>query len=75
MRTNRVLETWRKGGQTIGGWLSSDSPFVAEVMGHLGFDWLVIDMQHGTSDYASMLGMLQGISTTETVPFVRVRTG
>ena len=38
----------------------------------MGFDWLVIDMQHGTSDYSSMLGMLQGISTTDTTPFVRV---
>lgn len=73
VRTNQVLETWRNGGQTIGGWLSTDSPFVAEVMARLGFDWLVIDQQHGASDSSQMISMLQAISLSDTVPFVRVR--
>jgi len=73
LRANKVLETWRNGGQTIGGWLSSDSAYIAEVMGHMGFDWLVIDQQHGASDSSQMISMLQGISQSETVPFVRVR--
>ena len=72
MRTNRVLETWRNGGQTIGGWLSMDSTYGAELMGHLGFDWLCVDMQHGASEVSDVMGMLQGISNTDTVPFVRV---
>jgi len=72
MRNNRVLDTWRNGGQTIGGWLSIDSSFGAEAMAHVGFDWLCIDLQHGAAETASVLPMLQGISNTDTVPFVRV---
>ena len=72
MRTNKVLETWRSGGQTIGGWISADSSYTTEIMGHIGFDWLVIDQQHGASDASQMISMLQAISLSDTVPFVRV---
>ncbi len=41
-------------------------------MAHHGWDSLVVDMQHGMIDYQMMVTMLQGISTTETVPLVRV---
>ena len=73
MRSNPVLETWRNGGQTIGGWLSSDSTLTAEAMGHLGFDWVCIDLQHGASESSDVMPMLQALSNTDTVPFVRVR--
>jgi 4-hydroxy-2-oxoheptanedioate aldolase len=44
----------------------------AEVMAHCGFDWVCIDMQHGLIGYSEMVQMLQGISSTATVPLVRV---
>ena len=49
-----------------------DSPFVAESMAHAGFDWLCLDMQHGLLDYTDIKCMLPAISTTDTIPFVRV---
>ena len=72
MRENRTLRTWRDGGQTVGAWLSIPSSFSAETMAHAGFDWLCIDMQHGLIDYTDVVHMLTAISTTETVPLVRV---
>jgi 4-hydroxy-2-oxoheptanedioate aldolase len=72
MRTNTVLEAWRAGKQTIGAWLTVDSAFNAEAMAHVGFDWLCIDMQHGVVDYGDTVAMMQAISTTAVVPFVRV---
>jgi 4-hydroxy-2-oxoheptanedioate aldolase len=72
MRTNTVKEKWARGEVTHGGWLSVPSSFSAEVMAHQGFDWVNIDMQHGVIDYQVALTMLQAISTTATIPFVRV---
>src|SRR5437773_105781 len=72
MRTNTVKEKWAQGEVTYGGWLSVPSSFSAEVMAHQGFDWVNIDMQHGVIDYQVALTMLQAISTTPTIPFVRV---
>ena len=41
-------------------------------MAHQGWDSLTIDLQHGVVDYQAMVPMLQAISTTPTVPVVRV---
>jgi 4-hydroxy-2-oxoheptanedioate aldolase len=41
-------------------------------MARQGFDSLCIDLQHGTSEMTDVLPMLQAVSQTETVPFVRV---
>ncbi len=72
MRPNAVKQKWREGKVTIGGWLSIPSSYSAEIMAHQGFDWLCVDTQHGMIDYGSAAPMLQAISTTDTVPLVRV---
>ena len=41
-------------------------------MARQGFDALCVDLQHGTSEAGDVLPMLQAISQTDTVPFVRV---
>ncbi|MGH3147139.1 MAG: HpcH/HpaI aldolase family protein [Rubrobacter sp.] len=72
MRENSVRRVWRDGGAVLNGWLHLPSPFAAEVMAHAGYDSLTIDLQHGAADFGDALGMMQAISTTESVPFVRV---
>jgi 4-hydroxy-2-oxoheptanedioate aldolase len=72
MRENRLRTLWRENKTAVNGWLAVPNAFSAEVMAHQGWDSLTIDLQHGVIDYAQMLGMLQAISTTATVPVVRV---
>ena len=54
--------------------LNSGSPLIAEIMAQAGFDWLIVDLEHGENTLANLQGMLQAISTTSTIPFVRVPT-
>lgn len=56
----------------VNGWLAIANSFSAETMAHQGWDSLTIDLQHGVVDYQAMIPMLQAISTTDTVPVVRV---
>lgn len=72
MRKNHVLQAWRDNKETLGGWISVDSVFTAEVMANAGFDWVCMDIQHGMLDYNDVRQMLPAISTTNTMPFVRV---
>ena len=72
MRANKLREIWQSGGAAVNGWLAIPSSFSAETMAHQGWDTLTIDLQHGVIDYAQMVTMLQAISTTATVPVVRV---
>jgi 4-hydroxy-2-oxoheptanedioate aldolase len=71
-RANKVWELWAAGMPVLNSWCGIPSSFSAEVMAHAGWDSLVVDMQHGMIDYSMMVTMLQGISTTDTVPLVRV---
>lgn len=71
-RLNNVKRVLVSGGQAVNAWCSISSSYVAEVVAHLGFDSVTIDLQHGTADYASAFTMLQAISTSSAMPMVRV---
>ena len=72
MKENRLRTLWQADQTAVNGWLAVPSAFSAEVMAHQGWDTLTIDLQHGVVDYQAMVGMLQAIGTTPTVPIVRV---
>ncbi|HXC53980.1 MAG TPA: aldolase/citrate lyase family protein [Rhizomicrobium sp.] len=72
MRANRLREAWASGRAVTNLWLSLPGALAAEILAHQGWDSLTIDLQHGQSDYAAMCAMLTAISTTDTVPLVRV---
>ncbi len=72
MRENRLRTLWKDDRAALNGWLAIPNGFAAETMAHQGWDTLTIDLQHGVVDYQAMVSMLQAISTTPTVPVVRV---
>ena len=72
MRANRLREIWAAGKPAIGGWCNMPGGFSAELMAAQGWDAVTIDTQHGLIGYSEMLAMLQGISTSEATPLVRV---
>lgn len=56
----------------IGTWIMSASPLVAEAMGHAGFEWGVLDMEHTPIDLTTLVQLLQAVSGTPLEPVVRV---
>jgi 2-dehydro-3-deoxyglucarate aldolase/4-hydroxy-2-oxoheptanedioate aldolase len=50
----------------IGSWLMSGSPVISEAMGCVGFDYLVLDMEHVAIDVPQALGLLQAIEASGT---------
>ncbi len=72
MRPNKIKQLWKEGKPVTLGWLSIGNSFSAEVMARQGFDALCVDLQHGTTELAGLLPMLQAISQTDTSPVVRV---
>lgn len=72
MRENTIRRLWAEGRTAVNGWLAIPSTFSAETMAHQGWDSLCIDLQHGVNDYLKAVDMLTAISTTDTVPLVRV---
>ena len=72
VRSNTVKEKLRRGEPSIGSWISTGSPLVAEIMAHVGFDWLTIDMEHNAIDLENVQACFHAIGCTNTLPFVRV---
>ena len=73
VRKNKIKEIWAAKKCATMGWLSVGHSFTAEVMARQGgFDALTVDLQHGTNEMNNVLPMLQAISQTDVVPFVRV---
>ena len=67
-----LKEKLRGGGTAFGCWLHSGSSIVAEAIGGVGFDWLLIDCEHGPSDYDTLLRQLQGCNGSSAAVIVRV---
>ena len=56
----------------IGLFLNSHSPTVAEQLAHSGYDWLLVDSQHGPMGYEKLSAMLSGIASGGAKSLVRV---
>lgn len=55
-----------------GAWLSLGSPIAAEIAANSGFDWLLFDLEHGTSEYSDLLHQLQAIQADPVAGLIRV---
>ncbi len=74
MKPNRVKQLLKEGKSASGSWVSLCSPLAAEIMGMLGFDWLLIDMEHAPGDYTTLISQLQAIGGAGNAePIVRVQ--
>jgi 4-hydroxy-2-oxoheptanedioate aldolase len=62
----------RAGKTKLGLFLNSSSPTVAEQLAHSGYDWLLVDTQHGPMGYESLSGMLAAIANGGAKSMVRV---
>jgi len=62
----------RAGGTKLGLFLNSHSPTVADQLAHSGYDWLLVDTQHGPMGNESLSGMLTGIASGGATSMVRV---
>lgn len=62
----------KAGEAVIGAWLSLTDPVAAELMARVGFDYLLIDTEHGAWDLIALQTTLMAFNGTNTVPVVRV---
>ena len=63
------------GEPIVGTFLNLGSAAVAEVCGRAGFDWLLIDLEHGVGTEADLLAMLYAAKATGTPVVVRPEQG
>ena len=62
----------RSGAPKLGLFLNSHSPTIAEQLAHSGYDWLLVDTQHGPMGNERLSAMLAGIASSGAKSLVRV---
>src|SRR6202043_196328 len=62
----------RAGTPKMGLFLNAHSPTLAEQLAHSGYDWLLVDTQHGPMGYEKLSAMLSGIANGGAKSLVRV---
>jgi 4-hydroxy-2-oxoheptanedioate aldolase len=71
VRKNTVRSLKSAGKPIVNAWLSSASAYAAEVVAFQDFDAVTVDCQHGMIGFEGAVGMLQAISASRAIPFVR----
>ena len=71
-RKNPLKERLRNAENVLGCWTMLGNPHVTEILALAGFDYLILDQEHGLGDPTSLSLQLQAVSATNTTPIVRV---
>ncbi|WP_386624205.1 aldolase/citrate lyase family protein [Sulfitobacter geojensis] len=72
---NTFKKALSEGETVFGCWVGLADTLSTELMGTAGFDWLVIDGEHGPNDLRSILAQLQVLAASDSHPVVRVPVG
>jgi 4-hydroxy-2-oxoheptanedioate aldolase len=71
-RSNPLRRRLNEDRKLFGCWLQLSSPPIAEMMALIGYDLVVIDMEHGPAALSETADMMRGISRTDAGAMVRV---
>lgn len=71
---NQFKTRLQKGETLIGCWLNLGSSVTAEIVGRTGYDWVLIDLEHGAGVEKDVLFQLQALESTPATALVRVES-
>jgi 4-hydroxy-2-oxoheptanedioate aldolase len=72
MPRNTFKQAITSGQRQVGLWSGLASPIAAEIIAGAGFDWIVIDGEHGPNDISTLLPQLQAMRGGTAEPVFRV---
>ena len=72
MAVPNLRERLSTGEASFGPWLSLGNTLSAELIGQAGYDWVIVDLQHGGIGFDTLLPILQVLSGQGTPSLVRV---
>ena len=60
----------KSGKQSIGSWMQIPNSSVAEIMGCSGYDWVAVDMEHGSMSLDQLPDLFRALELGKTLPLV-----
>jgi 4-hydroxy-2-oxoheptanedioate aldolase len=72
MLKNTLKEKLNANQPTVGPFVNSPAPSLVESMGWLGFDFVIIDCEHGSMDYETAENMIRAAELSGITPIIRI---
>src|SRR5690606_31217358 len=66
-----LIKTPRSGKTVLGAFVFSPDPDISAVYAHAGFDFVIIDLEHGANDIRSAIGHIRACQATGIRPIIR----
>jgi 4-hydroxy-2-oxoheptanedioate aldolase len=73
VKPNRLRTALKKGQRVVGPFIMIPAPELVEIAGHAGFDFVVIDMEHGPITYESAANLCRAADAVDITPVIRVQ--
>ena len=64
-QTNRFKHALAAGQAQIGLWSAFPSPYVTELLGGSGYDWIMLDTEHSPNDVPQVMAQLQALDAAQ----------
>lgn len=79
MNRLEVIKTIRtnllSGRLSIGSWMQIPDPSLAEIMGQAGYQWVAVDMEHGSINHSQLPNLFRALELGGTAPLARIAEG
>jgi 2-dehydro-3-deoxyglucarate aldolase len=71
----KIRQKLKQGKPSVGSWMHIAHASVAEIMGAAGYDWVAVDMEHGSVDISELPDLFRALELNSTLPLVRLGQG
>jgi 2-dehydro-3-deoxyglucarate aldolase len=72
IKIQQIRNRLNSNNPSIGSWMQIPNSSVAEIMGNSGYDWVTIDMEHGSFNHSQLPDLFRALELNDTLPLVRV---
>ncbi|EIC22322.1 HpcH/HpaI aldolase family protein [Thiorhodovibrio frisius] len=70
-----IRQRLANGGRSIGSWMQIGHPSIAEIMGAGGYDWIAVDLEHGSIGISQLPNLFRALELGGTLPMARLARG
>jgi len=71
----RIRHSLSSGYSSVGSWIQIPHPSIAEILGAAGYDWVAVDLEHGSVSPHQLPDLFRAIELGGTLPLARVAQG
>ena len=70
-----IRQKLKQGKPSVGSWMQIPHSSVAEILGHSGYDWIAVDLEHGSISTHQLPDLFRALELGGTLPLVRLAQG